>query len=140
MLLIPRKTKYRKVQKGRIHNYDQKTKNLIYGKFGLIAQNSCFLKASQIEAARQTINRHLIRTGRLWVLLFPDLGVTKRPTQVRIGKGTGVTKYWAIKVKAGKILFEIDGVSFDLAKTALISGGYKLPIKVKILKKKVKIF
>ena len=133
MLLIPSKTKYRKVQKGRIQNYDAKAKGLVLGKKGLIAIESAYIHASQLEAARQTINRHLIRQGRVWTTVFPDLGITKRPTQVRMGKGTGTVKYWAVKIRPGKVIFEVDGVSAKKADLALKSGASKLPFKVKII-------
>jgi large subunit ribosomal protein L16 len=133
MQLIPKKTKYRKVQKGRIQNYDPKSKGLVLGIKGLIALESAYLRASQLEAARQTINRHLQRQGRVWTTVFPDLGVTKRPTQVRMGKGTGTVKYWAVKIRPGKVIFEVDGVSSKKAHSALLSGAAKLPFKVKLI-------
>jgi large subunit ribosomal protein L16 len=134
MLLIPKKTKFRKIQKGRIQSYDGKAKSLVLGRTGLIAIESAYVRASQLEAARQTITRHLIRQGRVWTTVFPDVGVTKRPTQIRIGKGTGAVKYWACRVRPGKILFEVDGVSLKKAEEALISGGHKLPLKVRLIK------
>ncbi len=133
MLLIPKKTKYRKVQKGRIQNYDSKAKGLVIGKRGLIALESAYLHASQLEAARQTINRHLQRQGRVWTTVFPDLGITKRPTQVRIGKGTGTVKYWAVRIRPGKVIFEVDGVPLKKADLALLSGAAKLPFKIKLI-------
>lgn len=133
MLLIPKKTKHRKVQKGRIQNYDSKAKGLVQGKWGLIALESAYLHASQLEAARQTINRHLQRQGRVWTTVFPDLGITKRPTQVRIGKGTGTVKYWAVRIRPGKVIFEVDGVSLKKAHSALLSGAAKLPFKIKLI-------
>ena len=133
MFLIPRKTKQNKVRKGRIQSYDHKAKGLILGRYGLIAIESTYLRASQLEAARQTINRHLQRIGRVWTTVFPDLGITKRPTQIRIGKGTGSTKYWAARIRCGRILFEVDGVPLKKAKEALKSGANKLPLKVLLL-------
>lgn len=134
MQYIPKKTKYRKIQKGRIQLYNPKAKSLVLGRTGLIACESAYVRASQLEAARQTITRHLQRNGRVWTTAFPDLGITKRPTQIRIGKGTGAVKYWACKVRPGKILFEVDGVSLKKAEEALISGGHKLPLKVRLIK------
>lgn len=134
MLLIPKKTKYRKIQKGRIQSYDPKSKNLVLGCSGLMAIESAYIQASHLEAARQTITRHLQRQGRVWTRIFPDIGITKRPNQIRIGKGTGSVKYWACRVRPGKILFEVDGVSLKKAEEALISGGHKLPLKVKLIK------
>ena len=92
------------------------------------------MRASHLEAARQTITRHLQRIGRVWTTVFPDLGVTKRPTQIRMGKGTGVVKYWVCRVRPGKILFELEGVSLKEAQQAIISGAHKLPLKVKLIK------
>lgn len=133
MLLIPRKTKYKKVHKGRIKDYDPKPTSLKYGYIGLRALESAYIHAKQLEAARQTITRHLIRKGRVWTCVFPDVGVTKRPTQVRIGKGTGSVKYWSCRLRPGKILFEVDGVDFDEAILALKSGANKLPFKVRLI-------
>jgi large subunit ribosomal protein L16 len=133
MLLIPKKTKFRKVQKGRIQAYDAKAKGLVLGKIGLIALESAYLHASQLEAARQTITRHLQRQGKVWTTVFPDLGITKRPTQVRIGKGTGTVKYWAVRIRPGKVIFEVDGVPLKKANLALQSGANKLPFKVKLI-------
>jgi large subunit ribosomal protein L16 len=134
MLIIPKKTKYKKIRKGRIQSYDSKSKSLTLGKSGLIAIESAYVDGSQLEAARQTINRHLQRQGRVWTRVFTDLGITKRPNQVRIGKGTGSVKYWACRLRPGKIIFEVDGVSLKKAESALISGGHKLPLKVKLIK------
>ena len=134
MLLIPKKTKFRKVRKGRIQSIDRKAQALVIGRIGLIANESAYVQASQLEAARVTITRHLQRQGRVWTRVFPDLGITKRPGQVRIGKGTGTVKYWACRVRPGKILFEIDGVPEKDGNAALISGGHKLPLQVKLVK------
>ena len=133
MLLQPRKTKYKKARKGRIQDYDISAKSLNHGSIGLIATKSAYLHASQIEAARRTINRHLKRKGKVWTCVFPDLGVTKKPTQVRIGKGCGGSvKYWAYRLRPGRILFEVDGVDYESAVTALKSGASKLPYGVKL--------
>lgn len=133
MLLIPRKTKYQKVHKGRIKNYDPTAKGLVHGYIGLQALDSAYIHAKQLEAARQTINRHLKRKGRVWTCVFPDVGVTKRPTQVRMGKGTGSIKYWSFRVRPGKVLFEVDGVDFKEAVAALNSGANKLPFRLKVI-------
>jgi large subunit ribosomal protein L16 len=133
MLLQPRKTKYQKVHKGRIKNDDPKKPSLNHGYCGLQALESAYIHAKQLEAARQTINRHLKRKGRVWTCVYPDVGVTKRPTQVRMGKGTGSIKYWSFRVRPGKILFEVDGVDFKEAKGALNSGANKLPFKLKLI-------
>jgi large subunit ribosomal protein L16 len=133
MLLQPRKTKYQKVHKGRIKNHDFNEKGLSHGYCGLQAIESAYIHAKQLEAARQTINRHLKRKGRVWTCVYPDLGVTKRPTQVRIGKGTGSIKYWSFRVRPGKVLFEVDGVEFKEALSALNSAANKLPFQVKLI-------
>lgn len=134
MLLEPKKVKYKKVRKGDINSTPQTKKTLTYGTYGLMALESGFLRANQLEAVRQTINRHIKRKGKIWIIVFPSLGVTKRPTQIRIGKGTGKIKYWVAKVIAGQIVFEIEGVPLKIALVALISGIQKLPFKVKIIK------
>jgi large subunit ribosomal protein L16 len=134
MLIIPKKTKYRKIHKGRIKNQKSQPKFLALGTIGLIALDSAYVKASQLEAARVTITRHLQRNGRVWTTVFPNLGITKRPTQIRIGKGTGVVKYWGVRVRAGKILFEVGGVPLKKAEEALTSGANKLPLKLKLIK------
>lgn len=133
MLLIPKKTKHKKIQKSRIKSNKPTVETLSYGRVGLIALDSAFVKASHLEAARVTITRHLQRIGRVWITVFPNVGVTKRPTQIRIGKGTGSVKYWACRVRPGKILFEVDGVPLKKATQALISGSHKLPLEVKII-------
>lgn len=134
MLLEPKKIKYKKVRKGNINSTLKLKKKLIYGTYGLIALESGFLRANQLESVRQTINRHMNRKGKIWVVVFPTLGVTKRPTQIRIGKGTGKIKYWVARVTAGQIVFEIEGVPLKIALVALVSGAHKLPFKVKLIK------
>jgi large subunit ribosomal protein L16 len=133
MLLQPRKTKYQKVHKGRIKNYDPQAKCLKHGYCGLQAIESAYIHAKQLEAARQTITRHLKRKGRVWTCVYPDVGVTKRPIQVRIGKGTGSIKYWSFRVRPGKVLFEVDGVELKEALKALNSGANKLPFQLKLI-------
>ena len=134
MLLSPEKTKFKKTHKSRIKEKPLKKKILVHGRRGLIALDSAFVRASHLEAARVTITRHLQRIGRVWTTVFPQVGITKRPTQIRIGKGTGVVKYWACRVRPGRILFEVDGVPFKKAEEALASGGHKLPLRVKLIK------
>lgn len=134
MLLEPKKVKYKKVRKGNINNTPKIKKKLVYGTYGLLALESGFLRANQLEAVRQTINRHIKRKGKIWVIVFPTLGVTKRPTQIRMGKGTGKINHWVAKVTAGQILFEIEGVPLKIALLALISGAHKLPFQVRLIK------
>jgi large subunit ribosomal protein L16 len=133
MLLAPKKTKFKKVRKGNTTTKAVTFSNLLYGNYGIIALESGYIHATQLEASRQTINRHLERKGRIWTIIFPDLGITKRPTQIRIGKGTGKVKYWAFRIRPGKIIFEIRGVSLKKAEQALNSGAQKLPLKVKLI-------
>jgi large subunit ribosomal protein L16 len=134
MLLAPKKTKFKKIRKGTTKATAITSSNLLVGNYGLISLESGFIHATQLEAGRQTINRHLERKGRIWTIIFPDLGITKRPTQIRIGKGTGKVKYWAYRIRPGNIIFEVGGVSLKKAEKALNSGAQKLPIKVKLIK------
>lgn len=134
MLLKPKKTKFNKIQKGKIKGNLSKPKPLILGRQGLVALDSAYVKASHLEAARVTITRHLQRMGRVWTTVFPNVGIRKRPTQIRIGKGTGGVQHWACRIRPGKILFEVDGVPYKKAEEALISGGHKLPFRVKLIK------
>lgn len=133
MAYQPHNTKYRKIHKGRIQMYNPKARPRIFGAYAIVSAQPVYLDSSQLEAARQTITRHLQRQGRVWVTAFPNLGITKRPTQIRMGKGTGTVKYWAVKVRPGTIIFEITGVPLKEALEAIMSGAHKLPIKVKLL-------
>ena len=118
-MLQPKKPKYRKQFKGRMHGFSKGGNLLNFGSFGLKALSPARITSRQIEAARRTISRHLKRSGRVWIRIFPDVPVTKKPAEVRQGKGKGAVEFWAAKVKPGKIMFEIDGVAKDLAKEAL---------------------
>lgn len=131
MLLQPKKIKYKKYQKGRCLKGPQFCP-INLGSYALHAKESGYVSARQLEAARQTINRHLQRQGRIWVRVFPDHGVTKKPTEIRIGKGKGKVDHWTCKIRAGKILFEIDGVNPTVAKKAFLSASHKLPLSVYI--------
>lgn len=135
MLLAPKKVKHKKVSKGglKVKKLDFPTIN--YGEFGLISIESGYIHAKQLEATRQTINRHLERKGNIYIEAFPNRGVTKKSAQVRIGKGVGKTKYWVFKVEPGRAIFEVSGVSFKRIKSAFESGIEKLPLKIKIIKK-----
>ena len=121
-MLFPKRTKYRKAHKGRIHGIAKGGFALNFGAFGLKALQPERLTARQIEAARRAITRHIKRQGRVWIRIFPDLPVSKKPAEVRMGKGKGTPEYWACRVKPGRILFELDGVSEDLAKRAFELG------------------
>ena len=126
-MLQPKKPKYRKQFKGRMHGNSKGGNLLNFGSFGLKALSPARINSRQIEAARRTISRHLKRSGRVWIRIFPDVPITKKPAEVRQGKGKGAVEFWAAKVKPGKIMFEIEGVSKELAKEALSLASEKLP-------------
>ena len=131
MLLYPKKTKYKKIQKGKLNRYNFRTNKLQFGSFGLKAVKSGTISARQLEATRQAIARKLNRKGKLWIRIFPDVSVTAKPIEVRMGKGKGEICHWSAKVSAGTVLFEICGVSINTAMTAFKTGGAKLPISTK---------
>ena len=132
-MLQPKRTKFRKMQKGRILGAAKGGWTLNFGSYGLKAQAPSRVTARQIEAARRAMTRHMKRTGRVWIRIFPDVPVSKKPTEVRMGKGKGVTEFWCAKVKPGRIMFEIDGVTDAVAREALRLGASKLPLKTKIV-------
>jgi large subunit ribosomal protein L16 len=132
-MLQPKKTKFRKAHKGRIHGNAKGGTDLAFGQFGLKSQEPERITARQIEAARRAITREMKRAGRVWIRVFPDLPVSKKPVEVRMGKGKGSVEYWAARVKPGRILFEIDGVPEDVAKEALRLGAMKLPITTRVV-------
>ena len=134
-MLSPKKTKYRKQFKGRIHGSAKGNYILNYGSYGLKALEPERVTSRQIEAARKAITRYLKRAGRMWIRIFPDVPVSKKPAEVRMGKGKGSIEYWACRVKPGRILFEVDGVSEQIAKEALYKASAKLPIKTKTIKR-----
>jgi large subunit ribosomal protein L16 len=135
-MLSPKKTKFRKAFKGRIHGEAKGGFDLSFGQFGLKAITPERITARQIEACRRAINRHLKRAGRVWITIFPDLPVTQKPAEVRQGKGKGSVEYWAARVHPGRILFEIAGVSEGMAQEALRRASHKLPIKTKFVKRR----
>ncbi|EAP91234.1 50S ribosomal protein L16 [Oceanicaulis alexandrii] len=132
-MLQPKRTKFRKAHKGRIHGQAKGGFTLTFGSYGLKAVEPERITARQIEATRRAITRHMKRAGRVWIRVFPDLPVSKKPTEVRMGKGKGSPEYWVAKVKPGRIIFEIDGVPDDVAREALRLGAAKLPIKTKVV-------
>jgi large subunit ribosomal protein L16 len=132
-MLQPKRTKFRKAHKGRIHGVAKGGVELAFGQFGLKAQEPERVTARQIEAARRAITREMKRQGRVWIRIFPDLPVSKKPTEVRMGKGKGSVEFWAARVKPGRILFEIDGVPEDTAREALRLGAMKLPITTRVI-------
>lgn len=134
-MLQPKRTKFRKQFKGRIHGTAKGGTELNFGAFGLKALEPERVTARQIEAARRAITRQMKRQGRVWIRIFPDLPVTGKPTEVRMGKGKGSVDYWAARVKPGRIMFEIDGVSEELAREALRLGAAKLPIKTRFVQR-----
>jgi large subunit ribosomal protein L16 len=133
MILQPKRTKYRKHNKGKLPNFDYRSNSLKFGILGLKALESGCISSKQIEATRQAITRKIQRNGRIWVRVFPDLPITSKPIEVRMGKGKGAVNHWVAKVGGGTILFEIDGISEKLAKFALHTGSAKLPIKTIII-------
>ena len=132
-MLQPKRTKFRKAQKGRIKGKAKSATTLNFGSFGLKAQEPARITSRQIEAARRAMTRHMKRVGRVWIRIFPDVPVSKKPTEVRMGKGKGAPEFWAAKVKPGRIMFEIDGVNMPVAKEALRLGAAKLPIKTRVV-------
>lgn len=134
-MLQPKRTKFRKQHKGRIHGVASSGTLLTFGSFGIKALEPERITARQIEAARRAITRHMKRAGRVWIRIFPDVPVSKKPTEVRMGKGKGAPEYWVAKVKPGRIMFEIDGVPPVLAREALRLGAAKLPIKTRFVQR-----
>jgi large subunit ribosomal protein L16 len=132
-MLQPKKTKFRKQFKGRIHGAAKGGFSLNFGSFGLKSMEPERITARQIEAARRAITRQMKRQGRVWIRVFPDLPVTDKPAEVRMGKGKGAVEYWAARVHPGRILFEIDGVSEEVAREALRLGAAKLPVRTKVV-------
>jgi large subunit ribosomal protein L16 len=132
-MLQPKRTKFRKAHKGRIHGNAKGGFELNFGEYGLKAQEPDRVTARQIEAARRAMTREMKRAGRVWIRIFPDLPVSKKPTEVRMGKGKGAPEYWAARVSPGRIMFEIDGVSEDTAREALRLAAMKLPIKTRFV-------
>jgi len=132
-MLQPKKTKYRKVQKGRMKGNSERGHRLSNGMYGIKSLDSNFLTSRQIEAARIAATRYMKREGQIWIKIFPDKPITKKPLEVRMGKGKGAVEYWAAVVKPGRILFEVGGVSLDVAKEALRLAAQKLPVKTKFI-------
>ena len=132
-MLQPKRTKYRKTQKGKMKGLSQRGYRLSNGMFGIKSLDSNFLTSRQIEAARIAATRYMKREGQLWIKIFPDKPITKKPLEVRMGKGKGAVEYWAAVVKPGRILFEVGGVPIDIAKEALRLAAQKLPVKTKFI-------
>ena len=134
-MLRPKQTKFKKYRKIRIKGIERRQTSLEFGSFGLRTLEGGQISSRQIEAVRRVITRKLKRTGKLWIRIFPNTPVTKKPVEVRMGKGKGAPEYWACRVKPGRILFEIDGVSEAIAKEAPYKASAKLPIKTKFIKR-----
>ena len=134
-MMSPKRTKYRKAHKGRIHGLAKGGTALNFGAFGLKALQPERVTARQIESARRAITRAMKRAGRVWIRIFPDVPVTLKPAEVRMGSGKGSPEFWVARVKPGRIMFEIDGVSAELAREALALGAAKLPIKTKFIQR-----
>lgn len=132
-MLSPKRTKYRKQHKGRIHGLAKGGSDLNFGSHGLKAIQPERITARQIEAARRAMTRHMKRQGRVWIRIFPDVPVTKKPTEVRMGKGKGSVEFWAARVKPGRIMFEIDGVTDSVAQEALRLAAMKLSVKTRVV-------
>ena len=132
-MMLPKRTKYRKAFKGRIHGNAKGGYTLNFGSYGLKTVEPERLTARQIEAARRAITRQMKRQGRVWIRIFPDLPVTGKPAEVRMGKGKGAVDHWAARVNPGRILFEIDGVPDDIAREALRLGAAKLPVDTRVV-------
>ena len=132
-MLQPKRTKFRKQFKGRIKGLAKGGATLNFGSYGLKALEPERVTARQIEATRRAITRHMKRQGKVWIRIFPDVPVTSKPTEVRMGKGKGSVEYWVAKIKPGRILFEIDGVNDETAREALRLGAAKLPIKTRVV-------
>ena len=132
-MLQPKRTKFRKQQKGRIRGVAKGGADLNFGSWGLKASQPERVTARQIEAARRAMTRHMKRQGRVWIRIFPDVPVTSKPTEVRMGKGKGSVDFWAANVKPGRVMFEIDGVNDEIAQEALRLAAMKLPIKTRIV-------
>jgi len=132
-MLQPKRMKFRKVQKGRNRGLAQSANSVSFGEFGLKATERGRMTARQIEAARRVMTRHIKRQGKIWIRVFPDKPITKKPLEVRMGKGKGGVEYWAAVVKPGRILFEVSGVPMETAKEALRLAAQKLPVKTKFV-------
>lgn len=132
-MLQPKKTKYRRMQKGRMKGNAQKGATLAFGTFGIKSLETTWITGRQIEAARQAVTRHMKREGQLWIRIFPDKPITKKPAEVRMGKGKGSPEGFVYPITPGRIIFEIEGVPFDVAKEALRIGAQKFPVKTKFV-------
>ena len=132
-MLQPKRTKFRKMQKGRMKGNAGRGNQIAFGSFAIKALEECWITSRQIEAARIAATRYMKRQGQMWICIFPDKPITKKPAEVRMGKGKGAPEYWAAVVRPGRIMFELDGVSLEVAKEALRLAAQKLPITTKFV-------
>ncbi len=135
-MLSPKRTKHRKIQRGRNKGFAVKGNRVSFGEYGLSATSRGVIYSKQIEAARVALTRHMKRAGKVWIRIFPDKPYTKKPLETRMGKGKGNTEYWFCKIKPGKMLFEVSGVSKEVAEEGLRLASHKLPVKTKIFARK----
>ncbi len=134
-MLMPKRVKYRRVQRGRMKGKASRGTTLAYGKYGLVATEPAWISSVQIEAARIAMTRYIKRGGKVWIKIFPDKPITEKPAETRMGSGKGSVEYWVAVVKPGRIMFEMDGVAEDVAKEAMRLASHKLPIKTKFIAK-----
>ncbi len=139
MPLMPKRTKYRKMQKGRNRGKASRGTQVTDGEYGLQATGAALIKSNQIEAARIALTRYIKRGGKVWIKIFPDKPITKKPAETRMGKGKGAPEYWVAKVKPGRVMFEIEGVAEDVAKEALRLAANKLPVSTKFVVRENKV-
>ena len=134
-MLMPKRVKFRRVQRGRMKGKASRGTTLAYGKYGLVATEPAWISSVQIEAARIAMTRYIKRGGKVWIKIFPDKPITEKPAETRMGSGKGSVQYWVAVVKPGRVMFEMDGVAEDVAKEAMRLAGHKLPIKTKFIVK-----
>ena len=134
-MLMPKRVKFRRVQRGRMKGKATRGNTLAYGKYGLVATEPAWISSVQIEAARIAMTRYIKRGGKVWIKIFPDKPITEKPAETRMGSGKGAVEYWVAVVKPGRVMFEMDGVAEDVAKEAMRLASHKLPIKTKFIVK-----
>ncbi|HBY32550.1 MAG TPA: 50S ribosomal protein L16 [Clostridiales bacterium] len=138
-MLLPKRVKHRKQQRGRLTGKATRGNFVAYGDYGMYSTEPCWITSNQIEAARIAINRYVKRGGKVWIKIFPDKPITKHPAEARMGSGKGSPEYWVAVVKPGRVLFEISGVSEEVAREAMRLAGHKLPCKTKFIKKEEEV-
>ena len=134
-MLSPKRTKFRKAHKGRVHGNAKGGTSLNFGAYGLKAMQPGRITARQIEASRRAVTRHIKRAGKVWIRIFPDVPVSSKPAEVRMGKGKGSPEYWMCRVKPGRVMFELDGVELEIAREALMLAAAKMPIRCKFIQR-----